>query len=130
MIEHRKHTRLGLMIKVEVKTADGQTLAGMSQNISFGGMLIKLADQERIKAGDLITLSLIMQEDKDERMAIEFECRVVHVGEAGAGIQFIAMDIAYYQHFKNMMVFNSPDPDLILEELHRNPGLLVTCDTG
>ncbi|OGQ96570.1 MAG: hypothetical protein A2521_15465 [Deltaproteobacteria bacterium RIFOXYD12_FULL_57_12] len=123
-IEHRKHTRLPLAMDVELTLADGSVHKGWTRNISFGGMLVGVAGQLAITAGELLELALIMH-SREPRLAIEFECRVVHQGDAGLGLQFIAMDIGVYQHFMNLMVLNSPNPDALLEELRKNPGLLV-----
>ncbi|MCF6289894.1 MAG: PilZ domain-containing protein [Desulfobacterales bacterium] len=130
MIEHRKYTRLPLEMAVEVITTDHGTLTGRTSNISFGGMLLKIKDQEKLQAGEKIHILLIIQERQgtEERVQIEFESAVVHKSQAGAGIKFIAMDISQYRHFKNLMVLNSPDPDQILEELRKNPGLLIKGD--
>lgn len=127
MHEHRRHTRLPLVMDVEVRTVSGTLFRGKTRNISFGGMLLELEETDRIGKGEAVHLSLILQDDHPEeggRLAIEFESRVVHKSK-GLGIQFIAMDFTFYQHFKNLMVLNSPDPDLLLEELRANPGLLV-----
>ncbi len=128
MIEHRKYTRLPLEMAVEVITAEHGTLSGRTRNISFGGMLLKIDGQEKLQAGDKINLLLIIQEQQgtEERVQIEFESTVVHKSPAGVGIKFIAMDISQYHHFKNLMVLNSPDPDQLLEELRKNPGLLIS----
>ena len=127
MIENRKHTRLPLEMAVEVITTNSGTLTGKTRNISFGGMLLEIDDQEKLQAGEKINLLLIIQEQEgtEDRMQIEFESTVVHKSPGGTGIKFIAMDISQYRHFKNLMVLNSPDPEQILEELRRNPGLLI-----
>ena len=125
MKEHRKHTRLPLELTAEIKLSNGVVYKGETKNISFGGIFFKTSDSTEIKQGERCNFSIILQEEIG-RLAIDFDCEVIHIQSSGIGLRLISINGAdAYNHFKNLMVMNSPDPDKLLEELELHPGLVL-----
>lgn len=129
MQEKRKHVRLPLTLDVELRLSangNGTTYKGITRNISFGGVLIDFAEPPGITAGEACAITIVLHEG-DDPILIELEAQVMHKGEIGMGLKFLkfySLDIESYRHFKNLMVLNSPDPEKLLDELYKNPGLL------
>ena len=124
MIEQRKHMRLPIEMPVEIKIHDGSLRKGLTKNISFGGMLVEFSDNSEIIPGKDYELFLVLHEGEDG-LSIHLRCNIVHIAAFGTGIQFKTIDIAHYQHFKNLMVYNCEDPEKMLEEVMKNPGLII-----
>lgn len=122
--ELRRHMRLPLEISAEIKLANGSEGRGKTINISFGGALVEFSEPLQIRSGDHCELSMILSQG-DRDMVIRFRCEAVHVGGYGVGFRFLTMDIAGYNHFKKLMTLNSPDPERLLEEIRRHPGLVL-----
>ena len=122
--ERRKHTRVPLRFNAELSFADGELFNGATEDMSFGGAYIvceHLADTER---RDNCTVTIINPAG-DEPLQIPIKCRIVRADQRGVGIRFISMDINDYQQFKQLMVYNSADPDTLMAELELDPGLAV-----
>ena len=129
MTERRKHTRLPIALKVEMKLQNGDHCLGNTINVSFGGILADFPDFPPVTLGDSCQVSILLSEEGPERMAIELECQVMRQDEGKLGFQFMkftTMDLESFIHFKNLMLLNSPDPEAILQELELNPGIILT----
>ena len=125
MQERRKYTRLPLELAAEIRLPGGTVVKGRTNNISFGGIFFQSSDLTGFKPGDRCFLSIILQED-GERLSIDFNCEVIHLQGTGTGLGFISIDGAdAYNHFRNLMVMNSPEPDKLLEELELHPGIIL-----
>ncbi len=126
MIEHRKHMRLPLVFPVDLILADGRKFRGKTRNISFGGILLDLPEPPpQLKPSDLCGLVLILAEG-EEPVVIPLEAEVRHISAFGIGLQFARIqrfDLDAYRRFKKIMVFNSPDPDQLEDELLAHPCL-------
>jgi len=119
MEEKRKHTRLQIKVDTKLTLPDGSAIKGETIDISFGGAFIGLPSVSDISSGDQCTLHLELS-----TLTIEIKCIAVRFVENGVGVQLISIDIDSYDHFKNLMVLNSPDPDILFDELEEHPGLL------
>lgn len=125
MKDHRKHTRIPLELTAEIKSSNGVVYKGGTKNISFGGIFFKISDLTELKQGESCNFSIILQEEIS-RLAIDFNCEVVHIQSSSLGLRFISINgTDAYNHFKNLMVMNSPEPDKLLEELELHPGLIL-----
>ena len=120
--ERRKHTRISLGLEAELRLSDNVTFAGKIKDISFSGVFMYCVNSADIPSGGTGLLKLLLQAGP-HRNVINFRCQVVRTDESGAGIKFINTDVDGYQQFKNLMLYNSADPDKLLAELEKNPGL-------
>lgn len=129
MKERRKHVRLPLEIDIEATIPEsGETIKGKSVDVSFGGVLVRFSDFKDINIGENCTIKMILSQGEIKNIQMEFECRVMHEGGGELGLrflQFLTIDLESYNHFKNLMVLNSPDPKTTLEELDKDPAVLL-----
>lgn len=126
--ERRKHTRLPLKMKAELIFEDGSTFQGQTSDISFGGAF--LCCQPAMPSpsqGSNGVLKIIFQSGLSDDV-IKIECFHVRSDNKGIAVQFTAIDITAYNTFEKMMIYNAPDPEILSEELDKNPGLLIKGD--
>ncbi|MBC8413775.1 PilZ domain-containing protein [bacterium] len=119
----RKHTRVKFEIDFELILSD-MKIAGMTKNLSFGGAYLICESGVNPGEGQKGTLRLILNPMPQE-LAISFTGRIVHVEEGGLGLKFLSIDLEGYQEFKNLMIYNSSDPDKLRQELEKDPGLII-----
>lgn len=122
--EQRKHTRINLNREVIVTLTDGSVFIGVTSNISFGGIQFDCKQMNARLMGKDCQVEIKLQ---SEPMLIEIviSSQILWVKNNFAGIRFISISVENYNHFQHLMVFNSPDPEALMEEVERNPGLLV-----
>lgn len=120
--ERRKNTRLSLNLEAELVLSSNITCHGKIRNISFSGIYMPFVNVSEISPGDSGVLKLFLDSQPGKSM-ITFACEVVRIDESGVGVKFINVDVEGYEKFKNLMLYNSPDPDKLLAELKKNPGL-------
>lgn len=121
MENRRKHMRLPIEVEAEMKT-DDSTLKGVTKNISFSGALIEFQEKTEIEIGNKCKISLIIQQNT--KIQINFDCKVIHKINNTLGFEFISLyGLEGYENFKNLLVYNSPNPQEILDELEKNPGI-------
>ena len=126
--EKRKHTRLPIAIKAEIQLENGKICPGVTKNMSFSGVLAEIQKAEQVRAGDLCNLTIFIADGQKEP-AIEFECKVVRKDKTDLGFNYIAIiDVESYTHFKNLMVSNSKEPEMLIQELKQNPGIIIDHD--
>jgi len=120
--DRRKHTRISLELDTELQLDNDSIFKGKIKNISFSGVFMYCINSANMSVGSTGLLRIILQADPHPN-TINIRCEVVRTGESGAGIRFINIDIRGYQQFKNLMIYNSTDPDMLLAELEKHPGL-------
>ncbi len=126
--EKRKHTRLPIAIRAEIMLENGKICPGVTRNISFSGILAEMQKAEEVREGDLCNLTIFLA-GRQKEPSIEFECKVVRKEKADIGFKYIAIiDVESYNHFKNLMVSNSKEPEQLLQELKITPGIIIDHD--
>jgi c-di-GMP-binding flagellar brake protein YcgR len=121
-VERRKNSRIALQIEAELQLSEKAVHRGKTRNISFSGVYMSCMNASSIPVGETGFFKLFM-EPSSGADAIQFMCQVVRIDDTGTGLKFIDIDLEGYQKFKNIMLYNSPDPDKLLAELDANPGL-------
>lgn len=121
--EQRKHTRIPVNINAELQVSK-EIYKGKTKNISFSGVFIYCSNSANITIGETCYLKLILQPEPHPN-TITLHCKVVRTDESGVGVKLNSVDMQGYLKFKNLMVYNSPAPDKLLDELGKNPGLEV-----
>ncbi len=124
MKEHRKHTRLPIILNAEVLLPNGVKCVGKTKNISFGGLFVDLDDPQKLDAGDECDIILLL-DGTQGRMEIIIHSIIIHKANTGIGLNFLGIEIDYYEHFKKLLIHNSPEPNTLFEELQKNPGLKI-----
>ncbi len=111
MEERRKHLRLPLSFKANLKLPDGTVLKGQTRNVCFGGTFVEFDAIPQVKKHEYFSLVILPR--------IEFTCRVIHTKPDGIGFEFNFILIRYYEKFKDLLLANSPDRDRMIKELGR-----------
>jgi hypothetical protein len=122
--DRRKHTRISFELPAELKLAGNAVFQGKMINLSFSGAYLTCFDSANVPVGETGTFKLVLQPGPRPQ-AIHLKCRTVRSDDAGVGINFISIDIEGYHQFKNLMTYNSPEPDKLFAELEKNPGLEI-----
>jgi len=123
-VDKRKHQRLKIPLAATIKVGDSVTYKGTTRNISFSGTYITCNEGPVPEIGTSCVITLTLQEG-DEPMTIKFKARVKHFRESNVGLEFQAIFAEDYNDFVYLMVNNSSDPDGLLEEISRNPGIKI-----
>jgi c-di-GMP-binding flagellar brake protein YcgR len=121
--ERRKHTRISINMNAELQ-AGNEIYRGKVKNISFSGGFIYCADAANLIIGETCSLKLILQPEPHTNI-VAFQCKIIRTDATGVGIKLTRVDMDGYQKFKNLMVYNTPDPDSLLDELNKYPGLEI-----
>ncbi len=122
--ERRKNTRIPLQLHAELHLPNNDIFSGQTENISFSGVYLTCVNSTNIPVGESGVFKIFLQAQPNPKI-IEFKCRIVRIDENGSGIRFLNVDVKDYQQFKNLMVYNSPNPDKLLDELEQNPGIVI-----
>jgi len=118
----RKNTRYHIELEATIILSDNSSFKGKTKNLSFGGAYLYCVDSISLPEGETCFFELSL-EGTPQSSVLKFICNIIHVDNAGVGVQFISIDLFDYKQFKNLMVFNSHDPDALLAELEKSPGL-------
>ena len=123
---NRKHTRVAVHVSAEIYIEDGDVLKGTTRNMSFGGAFINIDDlpDNVPEIGTNCELHLKLG-SSEAPLTVPVKCKLARTNTEGLGIEFVSTTIEGYWHFKNLMVYNSPESDHLLQELETHPGLSI-----
>jgi len=125
MEEKRKNKRIPITLDIQIILSTGEKYKGKTINLSFGGVMARFQENVAIKPESLCKMILLL-EAGEEYIELNFKAKAVHIKENILGFSFLyIIDLDGYKHFKNLMVFNSDDPDELLNELEEHPGMLI-----
>ena len=126
---NRKHTRISLQVKASISTSGDSTFQGTTKNMSFGGAFINIdsISEGQGPIGEDCELELQLGAS-DKPLKVPIQSRVARTTSEGIGVEFCATTIEGYWHFKNLMVYNSPEAEVLLAELEVHPGLIIQKD--
>ena len=123
-VDKRKHQRLPVAVPASIKVGETETYSGTTRNISFSGAYINCAEDKVPETGTSCVVTLTLQEGP-EPVTISIKARVKRFKDANVGLEFQAIFAEDYNDFVYLMMNNSPDPDALLEEISRNPGIKI-----
>ncbi|WP_455376353.1 PilZ domain-containing protein [Kaarinaea lacus] len=124
IVDKRKHQRLQIAVAARISVGDSTRYEGTTKNISFSGAYINCNQGKIPEIGTSCIVTLTLQEG-DEPVTIKFKARVKHQKISSVGLEFQAIFAEDYNDFVYLMVNNSPDPDGLLEEISRHPGIKI-----
>jgi len=123
-VDKRKHQRLEIQVPATISIGESVAYTGTTKNISFSGSYVQ-CDQDSVPdIGTSCIVKMTLQEG-DEPTTIKFKARVKHYKQSSVGLEFQAIFAEDYNDFVYLMVNNSPNPDELLEEISRNPGIKI-----
>ena len=122
--EQRKHSRIPIELRTELTCPDGSIFHGITKNLSFGGAFVSCDESMAMpKLGDCALKLILGVGVEKESASIEIAAQVIRLSENSVGIMFLAISVDDYNHFKNLMIFNSSDPETLMSELEKHPGI-------
>lgn len=123
-VERRKNSRISLKHNSELTLSEKTVIAGATKNISFSGAYMYCPNAKSIPTGETGFFRIVIK-SQQETVTINFMCQVIRTDEEGVGLKFINIDLEGYERFKKLMLYNSPDPDKLLTEIDKSPGLEI-----
>lgn len=119
MSNKRRHSRLPLKLATVIHRTDGSTCMGTTANVSFSGLLLECKNPGQLTKGDTCAAELTL--NNTTGLTVRFECIVIRSEKHLIALQFASYDDKdYVEHYKNLMLLNSPDPEAFLREITDN----------
>ena len=119
MEEQRSRMRVNFQTTVELQTKDGRLLPSASRDLSLRGVFVMTGAQLPLGAPCQLTIQLTGGSSKTVFAA---EGIVARQAPDGLGIEFTTMDTDSFFHLRNIVLYNSEDPDGFLVECENRPG--------
>jgi len=110
-IEKRSKPRVYFETNILLKLDKFEVQAfGSSRDLSLNGIYLKTDDDVPVGAECAIEISLF---GMTEALLLKMQGIIVRKEMSGIGISFNSMDLDSYAHLKNIVRYNSADPDII-----------------
>lgn len=112
--DRRKNTRVDFQATADIKFSATIYSKCETDNLSIKGVSILGITGHKI--GEICEVFLALSGSTSE-LRLEMKAEVVRVDKAGIALHFTEVDLDSYYHLKNIIYYNSEDPDLIKTEL-------------
>ena len=87
---------------------------GDLKNPSLKGMFVK--SKKKLLEGSTCQAEIILS-GSSSNLRLKITGTIIHNTDDGLGIRFDALDPDSYFHLKNIIMYNSPEPDSILKNM-------------
>lgn len=112
----RKFSRVPFQVLATV-SAGGRSFKGQVENLSMNGLF--LLTGERLPLGEPVEIELLLAGVTPE-LKIACSGHVSRLQDNGIGLQFEKVDLDSYTHLKNIIAYNTADPDKVMDEICSN----------
>ena len=112
-MEKRRNTRVEFRTSVDLRCGGGSFTGCESRDLSLKGVFI--AGVAGVEAGSPCELTVHLSGGSSE-LSFRVAGEVVRVEENGAAVRFTGMDLDSFYHLRNIVYYNSGDPDRLAEE--------------
>ncbi|MDH3359328.1 MAG: PilZ domain-containing protein [Desulfobulbaceae bacterium] len=112
--EKRQNTRVPFHTTITVRFPDKTFNHCATQDLSLKGVFVEGITGPR-KTGDLCELSLHLSGTSSD-LSLHMSGEVVRVKKNGIGLHFNEIDLDSFFHLKNIIYFNTEDPDILGDE--------------
>jgi len=112
--EKRKNTRVPFHTTITVRFPDQTFEHCETQDLSLKGVFVKGVTGSR-SVGDQCELSLHLS-GTSSNLSLHMRGEVMRVREDGVGLHFSEIDLDSFFHLKNIIYYNSGDPDVLEAE--------------
>jgi hypothetical protein len=113
-IERRKNTRVPFHTTADLTFPNKRYTLCATENLSIKGISVLGITGHQV--GEVCEVSLAMS-GTTSKLRLDMKGRVVRVQPNSIGLHFIEIDIDSFYHLKNIIYYNSEDPDIIDKEL-------------
>jgi len=115
MDNKREKERVNFDTQVIVKTDMSEvTETGDSKDMSLKGMFVK--SKKKLPEGSTCQTKIILS-GSSSSLYLKITGTIIHNTNEGFGIKFDSMDPDSYFHLKNIIMYNSPEPDSLLKDM-------------
>ncbi|MDP2877171.1 MAG: PilZ domain-containing protein [Holophaga sp.] len=115
----REFTRVPINVRAEVKGGGFVITSSTTRSLSLKGMFVACTEQVPVGTECEITLFL-----GDGDIQIQTEGPVVHCYPDGIALQFTRiLGIESFEHLRNLVLYNAPDPDAVENEFNTSTGI-------
>lgn len=112
--DRRKNTRVAFQTTADLKFADTVYTKCETDNLSVKGVSVLGITNHKI--GETCELALALSGSTSE-LRLEMKGEVVRADSEGIALHFTEVDLDSYYHLKNIIYYNSEDPDSLKTEL-------------
>jgi hypothetical protein len=116
----REFTRIPIRIWGTFADGTGDILTAEVNNLSLRGCHVSTFDP--LAAGGRYHLTLFIEDD-EQALHFKVEARVVRSDQDGMGVEFMEMPLESYEHLRNLVLLNSPNPERVEREFRDHIGL-------
>jgi hypothetical protein len=116
----REFSRSCVRLEVEVVSGDARIASGQTRDVCMKGIFV-FSDQ-RLPVGSRCRIVLRMG-DPPSDIHMEADGAVVREEPEGFAVEFAEMDLESFHHLRNLVLYNSSDPERADRELHEHVGL-------
>ena len=118
--DNRRFTRIPFKMHTEIVINDEHFSSDDITNLSVGGCLLPLKNVVQPQTQCQIKITL---EGTTDEMAILIDGEIVRTTPEGLAINFVRIDPESLFHLQNVIKYNSPDADVIENEITKHPGI-------
>jgi len=120
----REFTRSRVTVEVELEASE-QRISGSTRDVSMSGLY--LWGERRVPAGAPCRVHMLVGGDRSG-IRVDARGRVARVDAEGMAVSFEEVSLEGFQHLKQLVLLNSPDPDAALDEIAQHHGLRRRSD--
>lgn len=125
-MEKRKFLRVPFEIKAEI-ISEGQKFIVDVKDLSLKGLYVKSDHKFELKTPVDLKIDL---SGNQTNLSINLKAEVVRVTDEGMGLFFSQMDLDSFIHLRNIVEYNSVDPERVREEFFEFVKTNVEHDHG
>jgi len=113
----RTHTRVGFNVEAKVIFFDRTFDNCKVRDLSLDGIFLK--DIEDVTVGEECDIELVLK-GKSSDLALKMDGKVARLENGGAAIKFSMLNSDTFYHLRNIIYYNSDDPDKVLLEFRES----------
>jgi hypothetical protein len=100
--------------QVTLKAGASEIISNVnSKDISLKGMYVR--SDKRLPIGTACDIQILLT-GTTQQLTINLKGRIIRLDDTGLGLHFDSIDVNSFNHLKNLLMYNAPDPDAIEEE--------------
>lgn len=116
----REFTRVPLDLEAEIQLGPKTAVTGRTRDLSLKGVFLRCA--ERPALGETCTATVHFA-GRNSDYRVKATGRVARTEPSGIGIEFLSLEAESYEHLKNLVYYNTPDPAGVQREFASHIGL-------
>ena len=117
--KQREFTRVPIQVRAEVLGGGLSLASAATQNLSLKGLFVTCAEQ--LPEGTICQITLLLG---DGTTRIETEAAVIRCHPEGIAFQFTRIEgLESYDHLRNLLLYNAPDPTQVEGEFDTSLGI-------